>query len=309
MRGYGSTPRRSIRCRSVDRVPRTPSRRCFFRGNRCFRSSAATATTRPALPQSFAPAGSWRSKATDRCNSTTRAGAVLAARSALRVVPGSGGRTVVRLAYARVLAVDNGYHSLRTALSRRLTPVLSGTLEAYAYLYDEPIRGRTSSEVYSGTLGYELTEQMKLLWGASLAQSPYAELDAQTLVRLELDFDFGTRSARRMTRLPSSLPLALLVLGCDLGRGARSLRRSQAQPRFPHRVHLAELDCGKPGKPDCLSCNSCHAVSERDRAHKLPNSRALRGLPSRRRSRDPRRARHQTAARVRRRSTSTTTST
>jgi hypothetical protein len=110
-----------------------------------------------------------------------------------RVVPGSGGRTVVRLAYTRVLAVDNGYHSLRASLFRRLTRRLTGTLEAYAYLYDEPIRERNSSEVYSGTLGYALTEQAKLLWGASLAQSPYAELDAQTLLRLDLDFDFGTR--------------------------------------------------------------------------------------------------------------------
>ncbi len=105
----------------------------------------------------------------------------------VRVLPGSGGRTVVRLAYARVLAVENGYHSLRTALSRKLTPRLSTTLEAYAYLYDEPIRGRTSSEVYAGTLGYRFSSEASVLWGASLAQSPYAELDAQTLVRLELD--------------------------------------------------------------------------------------------------------------------------
>lgn len=29
--------------------------------------------------------------------------------------------------------------------------------------------------------------------------------------------------------------------------------------RFPHELHLAELECGKPGTPDCLSCNTCHA--------------------------------------------------
>ncbi|MCC6333715.1 MAG: hypothetical protein IT380_06980 [Myxococcales bacterium] len=28
--------------------------------------------------------------------------------------------------------------------------------------------------------------------------------------------------------------------------------------RFPHQLHLAEIECGKPGKPDCLTCNSCH---------------------------------------------------
>lgn len=29
-------------------------------------------------------------------------------------------------------------------------------------------------------------------------------------------------------------------------------------PRFPHLQHLAELDCGRPGQPRCLSCVSCH---------------------------------------------------
>lgn len=27
---------------------------------------------------------------------------------------------------------------------------------------------------------------------------------------------------------------------------------------FPHREHLAGLDCGTPGKPACLNCGSCH---------------------------------------------------
>jgi hypothetical protein len=116
---------------------------------------------------------------------------------AARVEPGPGRRTVVRLAYARVLVIDNAYHSLRASLSRKLTPELTGTLEAYSYLYDEPIRERKSSEVYSGTLGYRALGWASVLWGASIAQSPYAEFDAQTLVRLELDFDLGTRSVRR----------------------------------------------------------------------------------------------------------------
>ena len=29
--------------------------------------------------------------------------------------------------------------------------------------------------------------------------------------------------------------------------------------RFPHRLHLASLECGGPGQPECLSCTSCHA--------------------------------------------------
>jgi Cytochrome c7 and related cytochrome c len=28
--------------------------------------------------------------------------------------------------------------------------------------------------------------------------------------------------------------------------------------RFPHEQHLANLECGVAGKPDCLSCTSCH---------------------------------------------------
>jgi hypothetical protein len=46
----------------------------------------------------------------------------------------------------------------------------------------------------------------------------------------------------------------------------------RAATRFPHAVHLAGLDCGGPGEAECMSCNSCHAVSKRDRAHKLPDS-------------------------------------
>jgi hypothetical protein len=112
---------------------------------------------------------------------------------AARAFPGFGKRTFVRVGYTRVQAVDNGYHSLRASLSRRITPNLTGTLEAYNYLYDEAIRSRTTSEVYSGTLGYQANDALHLLWGASLAQSPYAEFDAQTLIRVSYDFDFSTR--------------------------------------------------------------------------------------------------------------------
>lgn len=115
---------------------------------------------------------------------------------AARIEPGQGKRTLVRVAYARVLAPDNGYHSVRCSLLRRLTPKLKGTLEAYAYLYDEPIAGRITSTVYAGTLGYQATDAFDVLWGASVAQSPYAELDAQTLLRAAYAFDFSNRGLR-----------------------------------------------------------------------------------------------------------------
>ncbi|HVY25381.1 MAG TPA: hypothetical protein VHB79_02475 [Polyangiaceae bacterium] len=42
--------------------------------------------------------------------------------------------------------------------------------------------------------------------------------------------------------------------------------------RFPHREHLTGIACGTPGKPACLSCNSCHAPSQPERDLKLPQA-------------------------------------
>lgn len=42
--------------------------------------------------------------------------------------------------------------------------------------------------------------------------------------------------------------------------------------RFPHRAHLVRSDCGGPGQPECLHCNGCHAPSEPDRPHQLPDA-------------------------------------
>ena len=97
--------------------------------------------------------------------------------------------TTVRLSYTRVVAPENGYHSLRTALRRVLTRSLATTLEAYGYFYDAPIAGYRASSVYSATLAYRARPELELLWGGSLARSPYAALDAQTLVRVSYDLD------------------------------------------------------------------------------------------------------------------------
>jgi hypothetical protein len=98
-------------------------------------------------------------------------------------------RTSVRLSYARVLAPSNGYHSVRSSISRRILTRTSATFEAYAYMYDEAIRQRHTSTVYAGTISYEPLAALSLLLGASLASTPYASLDAQTLLRLAYDFD------------------------------------------------------------------------------------------------------------------------
>jgi hypothetical protein len=97
--------------------------------------------------------------------------------------------TVVRLSYARVQAPVNGYHSLRSSLSRRLSARFGCTLEAYGYVYDAPVAGYTASSFYSGTLSYRPANRIDLLWGASVARSPYAALDAQTLLRAIIEFE------------------------------------------------------------------------------------------------------------------------
>jgi len=103
---------------------------------------------------------------------------------ALRVRVGSSGRTSVRLVYARVSTGGNGYHSIRTSLSRTISQRWLATAEAYGYFYDRPIRGYRSSSVYAATLSYEPVAQLRLLCGASLSRSPYAELDAQAQLRI-----------------------------------------------------------------------------------------------------------------------------
>jgi hypothetical protein len=106
-------------------------------------------------------------------------------------------RTVMRLSYVRLLAPSNGYHSLRTSLSRDLFWRTSATLEAYAYFYDHAVLGYAASAVYAGTLSYAPTPSLRLLWGASLSRTPYAALDAQTLLRVAYEFGYSNRGVFR----------------------------------------------------------------------------------------------------------------
>lgn len=48
--------------------------------------------------------------------------------------------------------------------------------------------------------------------------------------------------------------------------------RERLPARFPHRAHLMGPACGSAGEAACLSCNTCHAPSAADRAHKLPEA-------------------------------------
>jgi len=100
--------------------------------------------------------------------------------------------TVASLTYTRVVAPDNGYHGLKAALSRRLLTPLTATVQLFGYFYDEPIEGYRTSSIYSTTLDYACTERLGLLWGGSLARSPYASLDASTMLRLSYQLDTPT---------------------------------------------------------------------------------------------------------------------
>jgi hypothetical protein len=106
-------------------------------------------------------------------------------------------RTLIRVTYARVQAPDNGYHSLRSALARQFLPRLTGTLEAYAYLYDQAIRGYRASTVQAGTLGFHPNEMLELVFGTSLLRSAYARADLQTQVQLRYDFEASNRRGAR----------------------------------------------------------------------------------------------------------------
>jgi hypothetical protein len=97
--------------------------------------------------------------------------------------------TLVRIAYSRVSAPENGYHSVRTSLSRQFSPSLGATLEVYGYFYDVKVAGRATSVLGSGTLAYRVLAPFEVLWSGSLASSPYAALDAQTMLRANYRFD------------------------------------------------------------------------------------------------------------------------
>jgi hypothetical protein len=78
-----------------------------------------------------------------------------------------------------------------------MSPRLASTLEAYGYFYDEPIRGYTTSSVYAGTVSYRVLDPLELLWGGSIASSPYAALDLQTLLRATYQFDAPPATRRQ----------------------------------------------------------------------------------------------------------------
>jgi len=112
---------------------------------------------------------------------------------AARIATGEDYPTVLRVAYSRVIAPQNGYQALRVSFSRKLSRRVGSTLEAYGYFYDLPVAGYTTSSVYAGTASYQPIDSLEFLWSASVAQSPYAAHDAQTMLRVSYQFDAAAK--------------------------------------------------------------------------------------------------------------------
>jgi hypothetical protein len=95
-------------------------------------------------------------------------------------------RTRLVFGYGRLVLQTEGYHSLQTSLSHRLRVPVTLFAETYYYAYDRRIEGHRGSVVYAGNCLWQVAHGMDLLWGASLASTPYAARDAQTLLRLRV---------------------------------------------------------------------------------------------------------------------------
>ncbi|MEI9935777.1 MAG: hypothetical protein WDO69_01000 [Pseudomonadota bacterium] len=117
--------------------------------------------------------------------------------AAARIALGQDYPTILRVAYSRVIAPQNGYQALRVSFSRKLSRRLSSTLEAYGYFYDMPVAGYKTSSVYAGTASYQALDSLEVLWSASVAQSPYAASDAQTMLRVTYHFDAPSKARPR----------------------------------------------------------------------------------------------------------------
>jgi hypothetical protein len=93
-------------------------------------------------------------------------------------------RLVLVATYARVRETDNGYHSMHAGLTFRVVAPLRVTAEHYSYFYDVAIAHISTSTVEAATVEWQPVAPLRVLVGASVARTPYAALDAQSLIRV-----------------------------------------------------------------------------------------------------------------------------
>lgn len=121
-----------------------------------------------------------------------------------RFVPDRSERLTWQSVYGRLVGFGTGYHSLRNSLRYLAISPLTLTADVTLYVYDEAISGRRTSSVYAlnvewskygefepGFRTRETQQSWRVLWGASLVQSPVASADLQTLLRFIYSLEGG----------------------------------------------------------------------------------------------------------------------
>ncbi len=98
---------------------------------------------------------------------------------------------LLRFVLGRVQLEQTGYVQMRIAASYRLTEKITLASDLYHYLYDEPVEARNSSSFGAAHFAFQPTEPLGIRLGGSLAQSPYAAVDAQVLGRISYEWERG----------------------------------------------------------------------------------------------------------------------
>lgn len=111
----------------------------------------------------------------------------------LRLLDHSPQRGMLSLGWRRVEEVHNGYHALRMSAGMRIIEPLAVTTDGYLYLYDVPIQRQSSSLLGILALAWQALEPLEVTLAGSLAQTPYASVDAQGLLRARIAFQGGER--------------------------------------------------------------------------------------------------------------------
>jgi hypothetical protein len=104
------------------------------------------------------------------------------------VTPDDKHRLLVNVVYTRVQESVNGYHSTRLSVGYRIVEPVTLTAEQYCYLYDHAIHGVNTSTVHALNASYRPKRAWEIMLGSSLFNSPYAALDAQTMLRVTYMF-------------------------------------------------------------------------------------------------------------------------
>jgi hypothetical protein len=99
------------------------------------------------------------------------------------------GPITLQVVGGRVADVVTGYWSERASLRWTGLTVVALTLEQYVYLYDNKIRGVSMSTVEAAAAEWQASRWLRLMLSGSVVRSPYAALDSQALLRLEIELE------------------------------------------------------------------------------------------------------------------------